>query len=113
MPGALPAETANCGFHIYAAIGSSEAVVVPFRCQARRTETKSNSLARARAHSRSLRGRPARASIAALAATSFSEAGPHCRRAASRFSMCGLFSELIGFPSVVGVFTLPVNRDDD
>src|ERR1017187_464391 len=75
--------------------------------------TKSNSLARARAHSRSLRGRPARASIAALAATSFSEAGPHCRRAASRFSMCGLFSELIGFPSVVGVFTLPVNQDDD
>src|ERR1022692_641072 len=104
MPGALPAETANCGFHIYAAIGSSEAVVVPFRCQARRTETKSNILARARAHSRSLRGRPTRASIAARAAASFAGAGPDCQRAGTRLSGCEVFSEVIRFPSISGVF---------
>ena len=44
---------------------------MPSRCQARRIDTKSNILARARAHSRSLRGRPTRASIAARAAASF------------------------------------------
>src|ERR1039457_6980312 len=113
MPGALPADRANCGFHISAAIGSSQAVAVPFRCRGRRRETNANSLARARAHSRSLRAAIEARAGRPLAATSFSEAGPHCRRAASRFSMCGLFSELIGFPSVVGVFTLPVNQDDD
>jgi hypothetical protein len=66
---------------------------VPSRCQARRIDTKSNILARARAHSRSLKVRPVRASSADRAALSFSEAGLDCQRSASALSVVVLATE--------------------